>query len=78
MDRIAVGVHKGECFGLLGVNGAGKTSLFKMLTGDIDVTSGDAHLDGYRYSDIFLFHFILYTLGPYLLRTSTVSGSTQF
>ena len=48
VDNIAVGVHKGECFGLLGVNGAGKTTTFKMLTGDETVTSGDAHLAGHR------------------------------
>ena len=46
---IHVGVHQGECFGLLGVNGAGKTTTFKMLTGDIPVTSGDAHIAGHRY-----------------------------
>ncbi|CAG11533.1 unnamed protein product [Tetraodon nigroviridis] len=34
------------CFGLLGVNGAGKTSTFKMLTGDSMVTSGEAYLAG--------------------------------
>ena len=27
--------HQGECFGLLGINGAGKTSTFGMLTGNI-------------------------------------------
>ena len=31
-----------QCFGLLGVNGAGKTSTFRMLTGETAVTSGDA------------------------------------
>uniref|UniRef100_A0A8C1B8X4 ATP-binding cassette, sub-family A (ABC1), member 1A n=1 Tax=Cyprinus carpio carpio TaxID=630221 RepID=A0A8C1B8X4_CYPCA len=35
-----------QCFGLLGVNGAGKTSTFKMLTGDCVVTSGEAYLAG--------------------------------
>lgn len=29
-----------QCFGLLGVNGAGKTTIFKMLTGDIGASSG--------------------------------------
>ena len=37
-----------QCFGLLGVNGAGKTSTFKMLTGDISVSSGEASVDGHR------------------------------
>jgi len=48
VDNITVGVHKGECFGLLGVNGAGKTTTFKMLTGDVNVTVGDARLAGFR------------------------------
>ncbi len=28
-----LGVDQGECFGLLGVNGAGKTTAFRVLTG---------------------------------------------
>uniref|UniRef100_A0A8C5H913 P-type phospholipid transporter n=1 Tax=Gouania willdenowi TaxID=441366 RepID=A0A8C5H913_GOUWI len=46
VDRLCVGIPPGECFGLLGVNGAGKTSTFKMLTGDSMVTSGEAYLAG--------------------------------
>lgn len=38
-----------QCFGLLGVNGAGKTSTFKMLTGDTEVTLGEAWLKGHRW-----------------------------
>lgn len=37
-----------ECFGLLGVNGAGKTSLFKMLIGDERISSGEAFVQGIR------------------------------
>lgn len=48
VNNITVGVKKGECFGLLGVNGAGKTTTFKMLTGDLNVTSGNAFIDGHR------------------------------
>ena len=49
VDHLCVGVAKGQCFGLLGVNGAGKTTTFKMLTGDINVTKGNAHINGYGY-----------------------------
>ena len=36
----------GECFGLLGINGAGKTSTLKVLTGDILPSSGVAKICG--------------------------------
>ncbi|XP_072701331.1 phospholipid-transporting ATPase ABCA7 [Ciconia boyciana] len=47
VDRLCVAIPRGECFGLLGVNGAGKTSTFKMLTGDTEVTLGEAWLKGH-------------------------------
>ena len=47
MRGLTFGVHPGECFGLLGVNGAGKTSTFKMLTADTSVSSGEAFLCGH-------------------------------
>lgn len=43
---LSLGVQMGECFGLLGVNGAGKTSTFKMMTGDEPISSGEAYLNG--------------------------------
>ncbi|XP_058870789.1 phospholipid-transporting ATPase ABCA1-like isoform X2 [Acipenser ruthenus] len=46
VDRLCLGIPRGECFGLLGVNGAGKTSTFRMLTGDTTVSSGEAFLNG--------------------------------
>ncbi|XP_035705489.1 ATP-binding cassette sub-family A member 3 isoform X2 [Folsomia candida] len=44
VDHINLGVQRGECFGLLGVNGAGKTSTFKMLTGDLSISEGEAYI----------------------------------
>lgn len=49
VDRLCLGVRPGECFGLLGVNGAGKTSTFKMLTGDESTTGGEAFVNGHRW-----------------------------
>nr|XP_060637352.1 glucosylceramide transporter ABCA12 [Anolis sagrei ordinatus] len=40
VKNVSVGIPAGECFGLLGVNGAGKTTIFKMLTGDIGPSGG--------------------------------------
>ncbi|XP_001496596.3 ATP-binding cassette sub-family A member 13 [Equus caballus] len=42
VQDITLGIRRGECFGLLGVNGAGKSTTFKMLNGDIPPTSGHA------------------------------------
>lgn len=39
-------VRKAQCFGLLGINGAGKTSTFRMLTSDTRITAGDATVHG--------------------------------
>ena len=42
VQRLAFSVGKGKCFGLLGINGAGKTSTFRMLTGEFAPSGGDA------------------------------------
>ncbi|XP_039104096.1 phospholipid-transporting ATPase ABCA7 isoform X2 [Hyaena hyaena] len=46
VDRLCLGIPPGECFGLLGVNGAGKTSTFRMVTGDTRPSGGEAVLAG--------------------------------
>lgn len=45
VDHLSIGIPAGECFGLLGINGAGKSSTFMMLTGDTPISSGEAYLD---------------------------------
>ncbi len=45
VNRIGIEVRKGEIFGLLGPNGSGKTTTFKMLCGLLTPTSGDAFIN---------------------------------
>ena len=40
------GLDYGECFGLLGVNGAGKSTTFKSLTREITPTTGEITIQG--------------------------------
>lgn len=47
VDNISFSVDKGEIFGLIGPDGAGKTSLFRMLTTLLLPDSGTAAVDGF-------------------------------
>ena len=47
VNKLTFGVNNGECFGLLGVNGAGKSTTFNMLTGRLLPTSGSASIRGF-------------------------------
>lgn len=43
---VSMDVYSGECVGLLGANGAGKTTSFYMVCGLIEANGGDVTLDG--------------------------------
>lgn len=47
VDHISFEVHKGEIFGFLGANGAGKTTAMRMLCGLLMPTSGEATVAGF-------------------------------
>jgi len=47
VDEISFEVHKGEIFGFLGANGAGKTTAMRMLCGLSMPTSGQATVAGF-------------------------------
>ncbi|QEC68800.1 ABC transporter ATP-binding protein [Panacibacter ginsenosidivorans] len=47
VDHISFDVHKGEIFGFLGANGAGKTTAMRMLCGLSLPTSGKASIAGF-------------------------------
>jgi ABC-type branched-subunit amino acid transport system ATPase component len=43
---VSIGIPNGECFGLLGINGAGKSTTLSMLSGEFKPTVGEASLAG--------------------------------
>lgn len=47
VDGISFRVDRGEVFGFLGANGAGKTTAIRMLTGLLEPTSGEARVSGW-------------------------------
>ncbi len=47
VDHITFDVKKGEIFGFLGANGAGKSTAMRMLCGLLTPTSGKAHVAGF-------------------------------
>lgn len=46
LDGISFTVRRGQIFGLLGPSGAGKTTLIKILTGQLDRNAGTAQING--------------------------------
>jgi ABC-2 type transport system ATP-binding protein len=46
LDRVSFTVQRGELFGLLGPNGGGKTTLFRILTTLMKPTAGQVLMDG--------------------------------
>mmetsp|Transcript_24031 Transcript_24031/g.36980 ORF Transcript_24031/g.36980 Transcript_24031/m.36980 type:complete len:101 (-) Transcript_24031:980-1282(-) len=53
VERASFGVNKGECFALLGVNGAGKSTTFKSLTNVVQPTDGKVNIMGKSISEDF-------------------------
>jgi ABC-type multidrug transport system ATPase subunit len=48
VNNLTFGVLPTECFGLLGLNGAGKTSTLQILTGKLNPTRGEAYINGFN------------------------------
>ena len=53
VEGVSVGLTQGECFCLLGVNGAGKSTTFKALTGEYQPTEGNVEINGLSVKDNF-------------------------
>lgn len=48
VDQVSVTIKEGTVFGLIGTNGAGKSSFIRMLSGIIKPDSGDIRIDGMK------------------------------
>lgn len=44
-DEVNVAFTQGNCYGVIGANGAGKSTFLKIISGQIDPTSGHVHLE---------------------------------
>ena len=57
-DEVNVTFTIGNCYGIIGANGAGKSTFLKMLSGQLDPNSGHVHLEsGKRMSVLEQNHF---------------------
>ena len=57
-DEVNVKFVTGNCYGVIGANGAGKSTFFKILTGDQDPTTGNVTLEpGKRLAVLSQDHF---------------------
>ena len=57
-DEVNVTFTTGNCYGIIGANGAGKSTFLKMLSGQLDPNSGHVHLEsGKRMSVLEQNHF---------------------
>lgn len=44
-DEVNVTFAQGNCYGVIGANGAGKSTFLRILSGQVDATSGHVHLE---------------------------------
>ena len=51
VDNVNMHVDKGDVYGFVGENGAGKTTVIRLITGLIQKTSGNYYLFGVKDSD---------------------------
>ena len=74
-DEVNTKFVQGNCYGIIGANGAGKSTFLKILSGQQDPTSGHVHLEpGKRMSVLSQDHFAFDEI-PVLEQRQSLSGS---
>ncbi len=72
-DEVNTQFSQGNCYGIIGANGAGKSTFLKILTGKLEATSGHVHLEpGKRMSVLEQNH---YAYDAYTVLETVVMGN---
>ena len=77
-DDVNTSFNNGNCYGIIGANGSGKSTFLKILAGKLDPTSGNVHLEpGKRMSVLEQNHnlydnknvliLLLFVISPYMM-----------
>ena len=48
LENLSFEIHEGECVAILGRNGCGKTTLFNILTGQMDYDAGEVYINPHK------------------------------
>ena len=70
------GVGMGECFALLGVNGAGKSTTFNCITGYDVASGGTVLLDGVSVNNYYKRPHLMYKIVGFCPQTNCIDDST--
>ncbi len=65
-DEVNTTFHNGNCYGIIGANGAGKSTFLKILAGKQDPTSGHVHLESGKRMSVLEQEHNLYDEHPVL------------
>lgn len=75
VNNVSINVRRGEIYGLVGKNGAGKTMLLKMIGGLVSPTNGDISFMGYSGKER---RKVLSRIGILIEAPSLYSGMTAY
>ncbi len=65
-DEVNITFHNGNCYGIIGANGSGKSTFLKILSGNHDATSGHVHLEAGKRMSVLEQNHNLYNEHPVL------------
>ena len=65
-DEVSITFQNGNCYGIIGANGSGKSTFLKILSGNHDATSGHVHLEAGKRMSVLEQNHNLYDEHPVL------------